>query len=58
MRDELSCAQDNAGGEFVSELAAYGPLDTCRDIMRAYARYRYELLKEKYERYEFKHAEE
>ncbi|MDE6401067.1 MAG: hypothetical protein K2L54_00465 [Clostridiales bacterium] len=32
-----------------SPLKAFGALDTCRDVMRAYELYRYNLFKEKYE---------
>ncbi|MDE6201648.1 MAG: hypothetical protein K2M47_07245 [Clostridiales bacterium] len=34
-----------------SPLAKYGRLDTCRNIMRAYELYRYNLLKARYEQY-------
>lgn len=37
----------------MSELAEFGPLDTCLNIMRAYELYRYNLLKEKYKKHEF-----
>ena len=34
-----------------SPLSAFGNLDTCRAVMRAYRLYRYYLYKEKYENY-------
>lgn len=34
-----------------SPLAKYGKLDTCRNVMRAYVLYRYNLLKARYEQY-------
>ena len=34
-----------------SPLAAFGPLDSCRAIMRAYEQYRYSLFKEKCEKH-------
>ncbi|MDE5592759.1 MAG: hypothetical protein K2I75_02380 [Clostridiales bacterium] len=33
-----------------SPLAKYGSTDTCRGVMRAYALYRYNLLKSRYEK--------
>ena len=34
-----------------SALAAYGPLDTCSAVMRAYRLYKYDRIKEKYEKH-------
>lgn len=40
-----------AGGGVGLPLSYFGTLDTCRGVMRAYAVYRYNLFKEKYEKY-------
>ena len=41
----------NVDSSIGSPLAAFGNLDTCRGVMRAYRLYRYYLFKEKYENY-------
>ncbi len=46
--------ETNASERSLPKLAAFGALDTCADIMRAYELYRYNLFKEKYEHNEQK----
>ncbi|MCH5164797.1 MAG: hypothetical protein J1G01_00145 [Clostridiales bacterium] len=41
----------DSGQKPSSPLAEFGPLDSCRAIMRAYEKYRYNLFKEKCEKH-------
>ncbi|WP_251182207.1 hypothetical protein [Anaerocaecibacter muris] len=49
MRDDVGVSGGDKIRRADSPLKAFGRLDTCRNVMRAYDLYRYNLYKEKYE---------